>query len=300
MEPSPNQDDVAPPPPFLVVVGLTAILLVCSSVGSVVTLFLAWRAVEDAMLGWAMLGVMFGLPFVGFLGAAAVDADRRIGRPLRGGWWLVALGFGLMGHWAPVALWPLVLLVAAVVEPHRFEEHGLDAMWAMGAVAAVGLGLATVQLGRSRLARPVERLLPLAERPHNGIAASIWSGITVAWGSAILSMVWLVFMVEDGWNAGGMSWLLTWAFGVTALATTYGGWIRTIGATGDDALRGTGSALFGQAVVPFVFALSPALSRDPELQYAYLFVTAVLATMGAFVWGFTKPAPVTTASGSVA
>lgn len=288
-----HADETVPPTPSLVVFGLAALLFVCSSVASVVTLFLGWHAIEEAMLLWLVIGVLFGLPFVGFLGATAVDADRRIGRPMRGAWWLVATGLGLVAHWAPVALWPLVLFVAAFVEPHRFEQHSIDALWSMGALAGVGFGIAAVHFGRLRLSQPPRRLLPLAERPRNGVAASIWSGVTIAWGSAILSMMWLAFLVERGWETGGLAWLLAWLLVAVALATTYGGWLATIGTTADDALRAAGSGMFGQAVVPFVFALSPALSHEPELQYGYLFVTILLAVTGVFLWAYAQPLPVT-------
>jgi len=292
--------DVVNPSPSLVVLGLAAVLLVCSSVGSVLVLFLAWRAVEDAMLGWLVLGTLFGVPFVGSLGAAAVDADRRIGRPLRAAWWLVAWGLGMMAHWAPLAIWPLVLGLAAFAEPHRFEQHAVDALWSTGALLGVGLGLAAVHFGRRRLARPLDRLLAPAERPQSAQGASVWSGIAIGWASSILSMVWVVFMVEDGWQIGGMLWLGTWGLLGLALAVTFGGWLATIGAGRDHALRAAGTGLLGQAVVPFLFALSPALQREPELQYAYLLVTVLLATGGAFLWGWARPLPpsVTSASGS--
>ncbi|MEM6930592.1 MAG: hypothetical protein AAF602_26885, partial [Myxococcota bacterium] len=173
--------------------------------------------------------------------------------------------------------------------PHRFEQHSIDALWSMGALAGVGFGLGAVHLGRLRLARPVERLLAPEDRPRNGVAAAVWSGVTIAWGSAILSMVWVGFMADVGWASGGILWLSTWALGATALAVTYGGWLASIGTASDDALRAAGGALVGQAVVPFVFALSPALGRDPELQFAYLLVTTLLATTGAFLWGYAQP-----------
>lgn len=290
--------DPIPPSPSLVVFGLTAVLFVSSSVASVVTLFVAWRAIEDAMVGWLVLGTLFGTPFVGFLGATAVDADRRIGRPARAAWWLVAWGLGVMAHWAPIAVWPIVLFAAAVVEPGRFEQHSIDALWSMGALAGVGIGLAMVHYGRRQLTRPLRRMLPVAERPRNGVVASVWSGVTIAWASATASMVWIALMIEHGWQVGGLAWLSAWAIGTAAVATTFGGWLATIGCSTDDALRGTGSAMVGQAIVPFVFALSPALARDPELQYAYLFVTTILATGGAFLWGYARPVHVTSAAGS--
>ncbi len=294
-----NTDETAPPTPSLVVFGLAMLLFVSSGLASLVMLGLAWRgAVEEAMLLWLVLGLLFGVPFVGFLGATAVDADRRIGRPARGAWWLVAAGLGLVAHWAPIALWPVVLFVAAFLEPHRFQQHTIEALWSMGALAGVGVGIAAIHLGRVRLARPLNRLLSVSERPRNGVAASIWSGVTIAWGSATLSMVWATFLADGGWQSGGLPWLLTWALVAVAVAVTYGGWLATIGSPSDDALRAAGSGLVGEAVVPFVFALSPALAQDAELQYAYLFVTTILATAGAFLWGYARPLPATSASGS--
>jgi len=249
------------------------------------------------MLAWLGLGVLFGVPFVGCLGAAAVDADRQIGRPVRAAWWLVAWGLGMMAHWAPVAVWPMVLFAAAFLEPHRFEEHSVDALWPMGSLLGIGLGLAALQLGRRRLAKPVEYVVTAADRPARG---SIWCGVTIAWASALLSIVWGIFLIEVGWQTGGLPWLATWAFAVCALATTFGGWLVTIGASTDDALRATGIALFGQAALPFLIALLPVLGRDPELQYAYLASTVAIATTGTFLWGWARPLPVglTTASGS--
>ncbi|MEN0061620.1 MAG: hypothetical protein AAGA48_05685 [Myxococcota bacterium] len=290
--------DAPSPPPNLVMFGLAALFLVCATIGSLVTLYLGWRQVEDAMAGWLVLGMFFGIPFVGFLGAAAVDADRRWGRPMRMAWWLVAWGLTMIVHWGPVAVWPLVLVLAAFVEPHRFEQHAIDALWSTGALGGVGLGLGAVYLGRRRLAEPLDQLLPLSERPKTAIVPSLWSGVAIACGSAMFSMVWLVFMAEEGWRDGGMAWLLTWVFGALAMAVTYGSWLSTCGAKRNPALRAVGSALVGQALVPFFFALASTLSRDPELQYAYLVATVGLATVGAFVWGFARPMEATEAAGA--
>lgn len=276
------------PSPILVVIGLTSLFFACTSAGSLVTLYLGWRQIEDAMLGWFVLGIFFGIPFVGFLGATAIEADRRRGLPLRGGWWLVAFGLAMMAHWIPVAVWPLVLMGAAVVEPHRFEQHGIDALWSTTALLGVLLGMFGIWIGRRSLDRRVRRVVPTGD-PQEGVASSVWAGAAIACGSAVLSMVWIVFMAEDGWDAGGLWWLVTWVLAVGALAATFGSWLASFGSSSAAALRAVGAAVVGQALVPFLFALAPAMSREPELRYAYLAITVVLATAGTFVWGWWRP-----------
>lgn len=257
-------------------------------------LLAAWRHIDDGLIAWSMLGLLFGVPLTVVLAALGrrIDGAEHGQRPPAPGLWLVA-AFGLVfgAHWLAVSLWPLGLLVAyAQSSSSRTLEH---ALWGLGSWVLAGAGVA-VGIWAVRALR--RRIWPAAARPLGArwLPVSALLGIAYACSCGSAAVLGVGWLSGQGWNHGAGSaavaaWLFAGAAATVAAAGVTELWRRG-GALGRHVsphvrLEIAGGVLAAHWVPVFVLGLSPVVDRDPDLQWTLLGASFVLVLLGTWLWG---------------